>query len=449
MSADYAYAAAPAGNVVPIKRAEDTWDPAEPNADTIAQRWDPESQFIGALMWLTADRARPILELVRDRDIERPLNRWAFELIRLLVDAGENPNPVLVVRAAMKQAPADYAASYQTREWSPGGQGGRYHQLTLHLAAAYDYVVGYDAGILSYAREVLDDSYRRAIRFHGTKCSRWPRRWPTAKTSPTTSPSSCAATCATSGCAPTSSANSPARDDRNRTAMYKLTIDYASTGTAVTSHTDRPAAWNALQRYAVGADVYLHTIQATEPHSSYDLVKLTDRPRAAGCAVIEQMPAAAEALYYRATEARRWIDQHRSEPTGYPARVLARAPGRRSRPRSRANPPAVSGIAGRRSASPQCRSGHPQRLGAPSQHRCPTAERCPSGRHRRRRRDVPASHRHPHLVAGTAHLDGTALMTAARALALRYEDSVRCRAWVEQQPDSHWWASSHRASSPS
>jgi hypothetical protein len=107
--------------------------------------------------------------------------------------------------------------------------------------------------------------------------------------------------------------------------MYQLTIDNARTGTAVTGHTDRPGAWNALQRYAVDADVYLHTIQATEPHSSYGLVKLTDRPRAAGCAVIEQMPAAAEALYYRAGEARRWIDQNRTAPTGYPARVLARA----------------------------------------------------------------------------------------------------------------------------
>ena len=114
--------------------------------------------------------------------------------------------------------------------------------------------------------------------------------------------------------------------------MYQLTIDNSHTGTAVTGHIDRPAACNALQRYAVDADVYLHTIQATEPHSSYDLVELSDRPRAAGCAVIERMATAAEALYYRAGEACSWIDQHRIEPTGYPARVLARARGAAANP---------------------------------------------------------------------------------------------------------------------
>jgi len=172
MTAAYGYTqddVAPAGNVVSIKRAGDTWDPAEPNPQTLARRWDPESQFIGALMWLSADRARPILEVVHDSDIEGPLNRWAVELIRALVGAGENPNPVLIVRAAMKQAPSNHAAPYETREWSVGGQGSRYHQLTLHIAAAYDHVVGYETGVLSYAREVLDDSYRRAIRVHGIR----------------------------------------------------------------------------------------------------------------------------------------------------------------------------------------------------------------------------------------------------------------------------------------
>lgn len=161
------------GNVVPLKRVEDadtdTWDPAELHPETAAQRFNPETQFVGALLWLTAEQARPILDLVQDRDIERPMTRWALELIRALVEAGQDPNPVLVIRAAEKQAPADYLAHYATRDWKPGGQGSRYHQLTLHIANVYDNAVGLSTGILAYAREVLDDSYRRAIRDHGIR----------------------------------------------------------------------------------------------------------------------------------------------------------------------------------------------------------------------------------------------------------------------------------------
>ena len=170
MTAAHAHSdsAAP-GNVVPIKRVEDAWDPSELHPDTVAQRFNPEAQFVGALLWLAADRARPILGLVQDRDIEHPLTRWALELIRTLVDAGQDPNPVLVIRTAEKQPAADYAAYYETREWTPGGQGSRYHQLTLHIADAYDHVIGYDTAVLTYAREVLDDAYRRAIRVHGIR----------------------------------------------------------------------------------------------------------------------------------------------------------------------------------------------------------------------------------------------------------------------------------------
>lgn len=107
--------------------------------------------------------------------------------------------------------------------------------------------------------------------------------------------------------------------------MYQLTIDSARAGTVSTSHTDQPAAHHALHRYAVAADVYLRMIQATEPHTSYDLIDLADRPHPIGYAVIEHIPAAAESLYYRAGEARHWIEQHRTAYTGYPARVLARA----------------------------------------------------------------------------------------------------------------------------
>lgn len=107
--------------------------------------------------------------------------------------------------------------------------------------------------------------------------------------------------------------------------LYQLTIDSTRTGTDVSGHETPTAAKEELHRYAVGADVYYQLIQATKPHSSYDLIELTDRPHTTGCAVIEEMSMATEALYYRAGEARRWIVEHRADRDGYPARVLARA----------------------------------------------------------------------------------------------------------------------------
>lgn len=107
--------------------------------------------------------------------------------------------------------------------------------------------------------------------------------------------------------------------------LYQLTIDSSRTGTAVSGHGTPAAARAELHRYAVDADVYYQLIQATPPHSSYDLIELTDRTRTTGCAVIEEMSMAAEALYYRAGEARRWISEHRADSTGHPARVLAHA----------------------------------------------------------------------------------------------------------------------------
>ncbi len=95
--------------------------------------------------------------------------------------------------------------------------------------------------------------------------------------------------------------------------LYQLTIDSSRTGTAVSGHGTPGAARAELHRYAVDADVYYQLIQATQPHSSYDLIELTDRARTTGCAVIEEMSMAAEALYYRAGEARRWIGEHRAE----------------------------------------------------------------------------------------------------------------------------------------
>jgi hypothetical protein len=114
--------------------------------------------------------------------------------------------------------------------------------------------------------------------------------------------------------------------------MYQLTINSARSGTAVTGHSNRPAACDALHRHAVATDVYLHAVEAADPRSSYHLVELADRPRTAGHATIEPMSAAAETLYHHAGEAHRWIGAHSTQPAGQPARVLARARGAATNP---------------------------------------------------------------------------------------------------------------------
>ena len=40
-------------------------------------------------MWLTAEQAKPMLELVPGSAIWRPTNLWAYEIIRSMVDQGE------------------------------------------------------------------------------------------------------------------------------------------------------------------------------------------------------------------------------------------------------------------------------------------------------------------------------------------------------------------------
>jgi replicative DNA helicase len=132
-------------------------------AQTVIKQWAPEHQLIGALMHLPAPQARPILEAVPDTAIWRPITRWAYELIRGLVDAGRDPDPVLVLRAAKTQQPSADAL-HPNQSVRPR----RHHELALYLADAYTQVID-PRGALRYAREVLDDAYRRAIQEHGIR----------------------------------------------------------------------------------------------------------------------------------------------------------------------------------------------------------------------------------------------------------------------------------------
>ena len=109
------------------------------------------------MMWLTAEQARPILELVPDAAIWQPLRQWAYEIIRAVVADRRDPNPVVVLAAARQ------------RSWSHGANADqpptpyRHHRLAVYLAAAYTQVLSPAAAASDYAREVLEEAYRRGF----------------------------------------------------------------------------------------------------------------------------------------------------------------------------------------------------------------------------------------------------------------------------------------------
>jgi hypothetical protein len=128
--------------------------PAAADAAGVA-RWDPEPQYIGALLWLPAPRVRPLLNLVPDTVIEAPLARWAYELIAQRVGAGGDPNPVTVLQAGRCRA----AAGALHPDRPPGDTELR--ALARYLIEAYTRVLAPAQAVGSYAAAVLDGAYRR------------------------------------------------------------------------------------------------------------------------------------------------------------------------------------------------------------------------------------------------------------------------------------------------
>ena len=135
----------------------ETWQ-----SQTVLNQWEPEHQLTGALMWMSAEQARPILELVPDTAIWRPTIRWAYQIIRRLVHDGRDPDPVTVLATA-KHQPCSEAVN---PEQPPTPV--RHHKLAVYLANAYTQTISAVAAE-SYARKVLDEAYRRAFRFHGIR----------------------------------------------------------------------------------------------------------------------------------------------------------------------------------------------------------------------------------------------------------------------------------------
>ena len=129
---------------------------------SIAARWEHENQLLGALMWMPAAAARVIVEGVPDTAIWRPLNRWAYEIIRRVIDAGRVPDPVTVLAYA-RHHPGTQAL--QPKQATTPGQ---HHRLALHLADLYTHTVT-PAAATSYARHVLDDTYRRVFAQQGIR----------------------------------------------------------------------------------------------------------------------------------------------------------------------------------------------------------------------------------------------------------------------------------------
>jgi replicative DNA helicase len=125
-------------------------------AESVVQQWQPEHQFIGALLYLAVDEVEPLLDLVPDDAICKPIARWAYELIRRLVDDGDKPDPISVLAAA-KRHPARHALR---PERPPTDK--RLKELALYLVDAYTQNIS-AALAGSLARQVLDDAYRRAF----------------------------------------------------------------------------------------------------------------------------------------------------------------------------------------------------------------------------------------------------------------------------------------------
>lgn len=125
-------------------------------AESVVQQWQPEHQFIGALLYLSVDEARPLLDLVPDSAIAKPVARWAYELIRRLVDDEDKPDPVSVLAAGKRHCARDALCPDQPPTEK------RLKQLALYLVDAYTQNIS-AALASSLARQVLDDAYRRAF----------------------------------------------------------------------------------------------------------------------------------------------------------------------------------------------------------------------------------------------------------------------------------------------
>lgn len=129
--------------------------------------WQPEQQFIGALLHLDVPACAELVDLVPTTAIWTPIARWAFELIATLTAAGTRPEPIAILALARRQPPASEnnvltGLVITTQRPSIHADLGRY------LADALTRVIDPNDA-RSYAREVLDDAFRRAAADWGVR----------------------------------------------------------------------------------------------------------------------------------------------------------------------------------------------------------------------------------------------------------------------------------------
>jgi len=112
--------------------------------ETVAVQWEPESQLVGALMWLPAARVRP-------------MTRWVYEIIRKLVADGRDPDPVAVLARAGHQAAAQALAPDRAYRRAFRTNGIRMRQLAESGADRGELTAQFGA-----IRDELAELWRRA-----------------------------------------------------------------------------------------------------------------------------------------------------------------------------------------------------------------------------------------------------------------------------------------------
>jgi replicative DNA helicase len=131
-------------------------DPDEtvPNENELPHLADEHAQkLIAALMYLDADEAQEVFDLLPDTAFHDPTGRWAYQLIRAVVRAGQGVDPVTILVAGRHQRRGDEGSAGAQRAPTADQQ----HQLALYLVDACNHTAT-RADPVSCAHDVLDNA---------------------------------------------------------------------------------------------------------------------------------------------------------------------------------------------------------------------------------------------------------------------------------------------------